>query len=256
MRLEPDLILVNRLADAAGEVIRPYYRLLQKVDRKADSSPVTAADTAAEQVMRRILRADRPADGVIGEEFGLDRPEASRVWVLDPIDGTRAFVAGRPTFGTLIALLEEGVPILGLIDQPISGERWIGRLGTYPGTTLNGRRVQVRPCPSLGAAHLATTSPWLFSAGGHAAFSRLARLVEDTLLGGDCHNYALLASGQIDLVVEEGLKVHDWAALVPVVCGAGGIMTDWRGRPLRVGASGAVVAAGDRRVHEAVLERL
>ena len=256
MHLDPDVTLANRLADAAGEVIRPYFRLLGGVDMKADKSPVTAADTAAEQVIRRILRRDRPRDGIIGEEFGGERLEASRVWAIDPIDGTRAFIAGRPTFGTLIALLEDGVPVLGVIDQPIAGERWIGRLGANASTTLNGQRVQVRPCPSIGDAHLATTSPWLFSAQGHSAFARIARVARDTLLGGDCHNYALLASGQLDLVVEEGLKIHDWAALVPVVLGAGGLMTDWRGRALRLGAAGAVLAAGDRRVHAAALERI
>lgn len=256
MRLEPDVILANRLADAAGEVIRPYFRQLTSVESKPDMSPVTAADTAAEEMMRRILKQDRPADGVIGEEFGFERLGAGRIWVLDPIDGTRAFIAGRPIFGTLIALVVDGAPALGVIDQPISGERWIGQIGGWPSTTLNGRRVQVRPCRALANAHLATTSPMLFSRAGHAAFSRIARTARDTILGGDCHNYAMLASGQLDLVMEEGLKVHDWAALVPVVVGAGGIMTDWRGQPLRIGAKGAVLAAGDPRVHAEALDRI
>ncbi|MCS6987780.1 MAG: histidinol-phosphatase [Sphingomonadaceae bacterium] len=256
MHVEPDLVLANRLADAAGEVIRPLFRTAVEATAKPDRSPVTRADRAAEDVMRRILASDRPRDGIIGEEFGQERPGASRIWVLDPIDGTRAFLAGRPLFGTLIALLVDGAPVLGVIDQPILKERWVGQTAAGGATLLNGRKVRVRACPGLSAARLATTSPWHFSGAGHAAFGRIARLAADTILGGDCFNYAMLASGHLDLVVEEGLKVHDWAALVPVVAGAGGIITDWRGRPLRLGAAGDVIAAGDRRVHAQALERM
>ncbi|WP_448582922.1 inositol monophosphatase family protein [Thermaurantiacus sp.] len=256
MRLAADLAVASRLADAAGEVLRRHFRQRLDVEAKADFSPVTVADREAEAAMREILEADRPKDGIVGEEFGVTRPEARRLWVLDPIDGTRAFIAGRATFGTLIALIERGLPVLGIIDQPIAGERWVGQLGDWPGTRLNGVPIRVRACPGLQAAHLATTHPAAFSAVGHAAFHRVARSARDTLLGGDCHNYGLLAAGHLDLVIEEGLKLYDWAALVPVVLGAGGVMTDWRGEPLRVGSAGAVVAAGDRRVHAEVLAQL
>jgi histidinol phosphatase-like enzyme (inositol monophosphatase family) len=256
MRLSADLALANRLADAAGDVVRRHFRTRFDVERKGDFSPVTIADREAEAAMRAILDADRPRDGILGEEYGPERETARRVWTLDPIDGTRAFVAGRPLFGTLIALLEDGFPMLGIIDQPIIGERWVGLLDDTPGTTLNGRPAKVRPCPGLAHAHLATTSPAAFSGTGAAAFARVSAAAADTLLGGDCHNYGLLASGHLDLVVEDSLKPHDWGALVPVVRGAGGQMTDWQGRPLRLGAAGAVVAAGDIRVLEAVLERL
>jgi histidinol phosphatase-like enzyme (inositol monophosphatase family) len=255
-RFGADVAIALRLADAAADVIRPLFRARIDVDVKPDRSPVTEADRAAEAVMRRILEADRPRDGIIGEEYGETRPGAARQWALDPIDGTRAFVAGRATFGTLIALLEGGQPVIGIIDQPVTGERWVGQLSEWPGTTLSGKPVKVRDCAELGLAHLATTSPFAFSGAGHAAFSRIARAARDTLLGGDCHNYGLLAAGFLDLVVEEGLKVHDWAALVPVVLGAGGVMTDWAGEPLALGANGAVVAAGDRRVLEAALDLL
>jgi histidinol phosphatase-like enzyme (inositol monophosphatase family) len=256
MRLVTDIALAHRLADTAGDIIRRYFRLPFTVEAKADQSPVTEADRAAEAAMRRILDADRPRDGIIGEEYGHSRPAAARQWAIDPIDGTRAFIAGRPLFGILIALLEDGVPVLGIIDQPILKERWIGTLGDRPGTFLNGTPVSVRTCPDLGAAHLATTSPSAFSPEGLTAFQRVARLARDTLLGGDCHNYGLLASGWLDLVIEDSLKVHDWAALVPVVTGAGGVMTDWRGRMLEMGCNGAVVAAGDARVHAAALDCL
>ncbi len=237
-----DLELAHALADAAGAAIRPYYRNLAAVEAKADASPVTIADRAAEAAMRALIAAHRPHDGVIGEEYGEDRADAERVWVLDPIDGTRAFIAGRPLFGTLIALMEQGVPVLGVIDQCIARDRWVG---TAEGATLNGVAARTRGSATLATAHLGTTSPHAFVTTDLAAFERLRAHVDDTLYGGDCHNYGLLASGHLDLVVEAGLKVYDWAALVPVVTGAGGSMTDWAGAPLRLGSDGRVVAAGD-----------
>ncbi|HWI85975.1 MAG TPA: histidinol-phosphatase [Sphingomonas sp.] len=248
---DADTALAERLADAAGAAIRPYFRRHFAIEAKADASPVTEADRAAEAAMRAILSAERPHDGVIGEEYGSDRPDAERLWVLDPIDGTRSFVAGRPIFGTLVALLEAGKPVLGLIDQPIAGERWIGVAGQP--TTLNGVRVQTRACAALADAHLATTGPGYFSPTGWAAFERARSTVRDTLWGGDCYNYALLASGHLDLVIEEGLKLYDFAALVPVVEGAGGRMCDWRGRALDWISEDRVIAAGDARLIEAVI---
>ena len=248
-----DLELAQALADAAGDAIRPYFRAHTPVEAKADQSPVTAADRAAETAMRAMIARYRPDDGVIGEEFGEDRPEAERLWVLDPIDGTRAFIAGRPTFGTLIALMERSVPVLGIIDQCIAGDRWAA---TAAGSTLNGRLARTRPCAAIGRAHLATTSPHSFPAADLPAFERLRVDVGDTLYGGDCHNYGLLAAGHLDLVVEAGLKIYDWAALVPVVTAAGGAMTDWAGAPLRLGSDGRVVAAGDPALIAAARARL
>jgi len=241
-----DIALAQALADAAGAAIRPYFRRPFLVETKEDFSPVTVADRAAEAAIRALLAEHRPDDGIIGEEYGDDRPDAARVWVLDPIDGTRAFVAGRPLFGTLIALMDHGVPVLGLIDQCIAGDRWIGAIGVQ--TTLNGHAAHVRRCGALADAHLATTSPWLFDGDNGAGFETLRLAARDTLLGGDCHNYGLVASGHLDIVVEAGLKIHDWAALVPVVTGAGGVMTDWAGKPLQKGSDGRVIASGDAAV--------
>ena len=253
MRLEADIALVQRLADAARAAIKPHFRAGALVDRKADHSPVTVADREAEAAMRAILARDRPLDGVIGEEFG-NRPSGSgRLWVLDPIDGTRAFIAGRPLYGTLIALIEEGRPIIGVIDCGAVGDRWMGVTAGKPRTTLNGRPVTVRSCARLADAHGGTTAPHLFSAAGHASFGRVGRSVGDMIFGGDCHNYGLIASGCLDLVMEEGLNIYDWAAHVPVIEGAGGIITDWQGAPLTLASEGQVLAAGDRRVHQAVL---
>lgn len=246
---EADVALAHRLADAAGAAIRPWFRRPFLVETKEDFSPVTIADREAEAAIRALLAKHRPDDGVIGEEYGEDRPDAARVWVLDPIDGTRAFVAGRPLFGTLIALLEDGVPVLGLIDQCIVGDRWIG--GTDHPTTLNGVRAHVRACNALGAARLGTTGPFLFDKRDLPRIDALRAEVADSLFGGDCHNYGLVASGHLDLVVESWLKIHDWAALVPVLTGAGGVMTDWVGQPLHHRSDGRVIAAGDARVAEA-----
>ncbi|KPF73011.1 histidinol phosphate phosphatase [alpha proteobacterium AAP81b] len=241
-----DITLAHALADAAGAAIKPWFRRPFLVETKQDFSPVTVADRAAEAAIRQLLDTHRPDDGVIGEEYGDDRPEAARVWVLDPIDGTRAFIAGRPLFGTLIALVENDTPILGVIDQCIAGDRWLGAAGEP--TLFNGHPAHVRLCGDLGAAHLATTSPHAFDAPDFAAFERVRTAARDTLYGGDCHNYGLVASGHLDLVVEASLKLHDWAALVPVVTGAGGVMTDWAGAPLTRASDGRVIAAGDAGV--------
>lgn len=260
MSLDTDIALAHRLADAAGEAIRPYWRGEIGLEAKGDASPVTLADRAAEEAMRRVLTAEAGRDGIIGEEFGATREGASRQWVLDPIDGTVSFVAGRPIFGTLIALLQDGFPVLGVIDQPILGERWVGASGRP--TTFNGKPARTRSCRELGDALLASSGPQYFD--GHAAehFMALAGKTAHGRMvwGGDCYNYALLASGQIDLVCEAGLKLHDFAALVPVVEGAGGTMADWNGDPLHAGSAGDsgahVIALGDPARLEDVVEAL
>ena len=237
------IILAEKLADAAGTAIRPFFRQPFDIETKQDLSPVTAADRASEAVMRAIIEAERPDHGIIGEEFGRAREDARYVWVLDPIDGTRAFISGRPLFGTLIALLEDGKPVLGVIDQPIIGDRWVG--AEQRPTLFNGDPARTRGCTGLGAARIGTTSPQAFDADSFARFERLRPHACDTLYGGDCHNYGLVASGHLDLVIEAGLQLYDFAALVPVVEGAGGRMTDWQGRPLGRHSDGRVIAAGD-----------
>lgn len=251
---DDDLLLAARLADAAGAAIRPFFRAPLAIEHKADASPVTRADRAAESAMRAILEAERPGDGIVGEEYGATREGAGRVWVLDPIDGTRSFIAGRAIFGTLIALLEEGQPRLGVIDQPIAGERWIGAAGRA--TTLNGAPTRTRRCPALGRAHVGTTGPNYFAPPERTRFTAIARAAGDTLWGGDCYNYALLASGHLDLVVEAGLKLYDFAALVPIVEGAGGRMCGWAGEPLGASSDGRVVAMGDAALADEVLRLL
>jgi histidinol phosphatase-like enzyme (inositol monophosphatase family) len=255
-----DIDLAKRLADAAGAAIRPLFRGAFGLETKADLSPVTRADREAEAAMRRILDAERSGDGVIGEEYGEKPGVTGRQWVLDPIDGTRSFTVGRPIFGTLIALVEGGWPVLGVIDQPIARERWVGVAGRP--TTLNGAPSRTRGCAALAGAIVATTSPHLFDDEDVPHFMGLVRaasagnLRQGPVYGGDCYNYGLLASGHLDIVCESGLKLHDFAALVPVVEGAGGRMCDWNGDPLTAASDGHVLAIGDPARTDDVLEAL
>ena len=229
----------------AAAVVRPFFRAAVAVDAKSDRSPVTIADRSAEQAMRAVLAERFPDHGILGEEYGLDRPDARYRWVLDPIDGTRAFVSGRPTFGTLIALMDGAIPIIGIIDQPISRERWIGAAGRR--TIFRGPysgQAGCSPCPTLAGAELSCTSPEMLGPD-MPRWQRLAAAVSRNYWGGDCYAHGLLAIGQIDIVTENTMKLWDWAALVPVVEGAGGKVTDWSGQPLKPDGDGRVLSVGD-----------
>jgi len=232
-------------ADVAGAVIRPLFRAGVLADIKSDQSPVTLADRTAEQAMRAVLGQRFPGHGILGEEFGLDNPSSPLRWVLDPIDGTRAFITGRPIFGTLIGLLDGDTPILGVIDQCATGERWIGAAGrptSFRGPF--GGVARCRACPTVAEAELSCTSPEIFGAD-MPAWERLSAAARRTSYGGDCYGFGLVALGQIDIVAESGMKVWDWTALVPVIEGAGGRLTDWNGDALRPDSEGKALAVGD-----------
>ena len=256
MKLDAEIALAHRLADAAREAILPHFRAGMTSERKADATPVTLADRAAEAAMRAIIKAEFPDDALHGEEYGAETGSSGRTWVLDPIDGTAGFLAGRPLFGTLIALVVEGWPVLGVIDQAVLKERWLGVTGRP--TTLNGQPVRTRACASLADATLATTGPHYFDDHEGEHFMALAARTDHRrmVMGGDCYNYAMLATGQLDIVCEANLKLHDYAALVPVVEGAGGTMCDWNGDPLHAASDGHVLALGDPARLEDVVEAL
>jgi inositol-phosphate phosphatase / L-galactose 1-phosphate phosphatase / histidinol-phosphatase len=248
---------VEQLADVAADTIMPFFRTaLRAEDKNAGGmfDPVTEADRAAETAMRRLIQATFPHHGIIGEEFGAVQSEAEYVWVLDPIDGTKSFISGVPLFGTLIALTLDGRSILGVIDQPILRERWVGALGRP--TTLNGAAIRCRACPTLAAATLFATTPDMFKGEDAACFARISAAVKLTRFGADCYAYGLVATGFVDLVLEASLKPYDFCAMVPIVEGAGGVATDWRGGSLDLASDGRILVAGDRRAHDAALALL
>jgi histidinol phosphatase-like enzyme (inositol monophosphatase family) len=243
-----------RLADAAAAEIRPRFRRVIPTERKADITPVTEADRAAERAIRTILAAERPRDGIAGEEYGVAQGDSGLVWVIDPIDGTKSFMTGRPTFATLIALLDGETPVLGLIDQPIMGDRWIGAAGRP--TLFNGLPVRTRSCPDPSEAIFSTTDPNLFPGPDMQAYRAISASASIRTYGGDGYAYGLLAAGWIDVVLESGLKLHDFAALAPVIEGAGGMITDWAGRPLHAGSDGRVLATGGADLHACLLRSI
>ncbi|MBV8659485.1 MAG: histidinol-phosphatase [Burkholderiales bacterium] len=248
------LALAHHLADAARAAILPYYRSTLDIDDKADASPVTLADRGAEQAMRAVLNDAVPQHGIIGEEFGRERDDADWVWVLDPVDGTKSFIIGRPTFCTLIGLLYRGKPVLGVVDQPVLQERWVGIAGKH--TELNGQPVAVSRIADLAQAKLGSTGPQYLPGAAGEAFGRLREAARFTVWGGDAYLYALLASGGLDLVAEYGLKLHDFAALAPVVLGAGGVMTDWDGKALDMHSEGHVLVAATQALHDEAMRTM
>lgn len=257
LEFEALLSTAHALADMAGAVILPHFRTGCAIDHKGGDAfdPVTAADRAAETAIREALAVAYPSHGIIGEEFGAIRRDAEYCWVIDPIDGTRSFILGQPLWGTLIGLTRGGVPLLGLMDQPFTGERfWSGESEAFFRHDGAMRKMRTRLCPTLGEAFLATTTPDLFSGEEQPRFESLSRAVRLRRFGGDCYNYCLLALGHIDLVAESGLKPYDILPLIPIIERAGGIVSTWEGGDARAG--GRVLAAGDPRLHAAAVEIL
>lgn len=243
------------MADASGEVIRKYFRTPVAIDAKADASPVTTADREVEEAQRALLAANVPEHGIYGEEHGRERTDADYVWVLDPIDGTRSFITGVPLFGVIIGLAHKGEFVMGVLDQPILGERWVGIRGET--STLNGAEISTRTCGKLEGAMLSTTSlEDLPTEDDRARFARVHAAAGRARHITDCYAYAMLAMGFVDLVCEAGLKPYDYCGLVPIVEGAGGVMTDWTGAALSIESDGRVLAAGDRAAHGLALDLL
>jgi myo-inositol-1(or 4)-monophosphatase len=251
-------VFVEQLASVAGEAILPFFRTSLSVENKGRGGgfdPVTAADRAAEAAMRALIRKNFPDHGIIGEEYGDEHTDAEYVWALDPIDGTKSFICGLPVWGTLIALTRGGEPVFGMMHQPFTREEFTGDGGaaSYRGPA-GTRSLRVRRCASLNEAILATTSPLLMQEADRKIFGQVEKEVRLSRYGGDCYAYCMLAAGHIDLVIETELKPYDVLPLIPIIAGAGGIVTSWEGGPAKAG--GRVIAAGDARVHAAAMALL
>ena len=249
---------VDELASVSGETIKPFFRTALSIEDKGGNrgfDPVTAADRAAESAMRTLIRRNFPSHGIIGEEYGPERADAEYVWVLDPIDGTKSFICGMPAWGTLIALTRFGEPVFGVMNQPFTAERFSGDGGAASYRGPAGKRdLRVRPCATLAEAVLFTTSPRLMNKTDRSAFERVEEAVRLSRYGGDCYQYCMLAAGHVDLVIETELKPHDVLALIPIITGAGGIITTWENATATGG--GRIVAAGDARIHAQALAML
>jgi myo-inositol-1(or 4)-monophosphatase len=248
---------VDELASVSGHTILPFFRTALAVENKKAGGfdPVTAADRAAEQAMRALISRTFPDHGILGEEYGAERTDAEYVWVLDPIDGTKSFISGMPAWGTLIGLMRFGEPVFGMMHQPFIGERFTGDGGAarYRGPA-GDRDLRVRACESLSDALLYTTSPLLMNEADRATFRTVENAAKLSRYGGDCYAYCMLAAGQIDLIIETEINPYDIVALIPIVTGAGGIITTWENEPAQAG--GRIVVAGDERVHRQAREML
>lgn len=244
----------EQLADAAALAIAPYFRASLEVENKGSRlfDPVTVADKAAERAMRELIRSHYPTHGILGEEEAATIGSSELTWVLDPIDGTRAFITGLPLWGTLIALNDGQRPVLGVMNQPFTGERYIG---TPLGAWRNGTPLKTRACAGLSSARLMCTTPDMFDTPERrGAFEAVAAQAQLLRFGGDCYAYCMLASGFVDVIVEASLQPYDVQALIPIIEGAGGVMTSWDGGPAQDG--GAVVACGDPALHAQLIELL
>jgi histidinol phosphatase-like enzyme (inositol monophosphatase family) len=242
------------IVDDARALSLPRFRQPVDVTLKGDLSPVTAVDRGVESMLRERIGQAWPGHGVLGEEYGATHTDAEFVWSIDPIDGTRSFISGWPLWGTLLALLRDGRPMLGILDMPALDERWVGHAGV--GTTLNGVPCKASRCARLDAATLYTTTPDMFTADEWARFDRTSRAAYARRFGGDCYGYGMLASGHIDAVIEANLMPYDYLAIAPVVEAAGGVITDWEGRALGIDSGSRVAAAATPALHAALIESL
>ncbi|GHF11226.1 histidinol-phosphatase [Kordiimonas sediminis] len=244
----------EKLADAASDVTMKWFRKKVDIVNKEDEhfDPVTVADRDAETAIRALIEQHYPDHGIIGEEHGIKEANSAFTWVLDPVDGTRAFISGLPTWGTLIALLFNGIPVIGVIEQPYLRERYVGKPGI---ATLNGEPITTRPCTSLAVATISTTDPALFRGKDKDAFMRLLDASRLVRYGMDCYAYAILSSGYMDVVAETGLQIYDMMALIPIIRGAGGIAVSWTGAE-NPGEDGTLLALGDSALYRDTLDLL
>lgn len=249
------LAFANAVADSSGAVIRNHMNGIKAFETKADASPVTAIDKQVETTIRSQIQAIYPEHGILGEEFDGKNLDAEYMWVIDPIDGTKAFITGIPVYGTLICLAHHGRPVLGIIDHPATQDRWVGAQGMV--STFNGQPISTRLCPSIDEALLSCSNPEPFGPGERAAFETLRAASKWRVYGASCYAYGCLASGTIDIAIDCGQhREVDYCALVPVIEGAGGMITDWEGEPLTIYSGNRLVASGNPKLHKEVLDIL
>ena len=244
----------NELADEAREIASMYFRQPLDIESKSDNSPVSIADTSIEKKLRDSINSVFPDHGVLGEEYERKHSDSEFLWVIDPIDGTKSFVTGHPTFGCLIALLHHNRPVLGIIEMPALKERWIGI--DNDGAFFNGDKIQASMTQTLEAGITACTGVDFFNAAELPIYNHLSKQGKFRMFGGDCYNYGLLASGFVDVVMESDLKPFDYMALVPVIENAGGVMTDWHGEALTLNSSGQVLACANKDLHQQCLSEI
>ena len=252
--LDAHVAFAVELADLSRQIMSRALADRPAIEIKPDSSYVTETDKGIEHALRALIEKSYPAHGILGEEYGAHNPEAEYAWVLDPIDGTAAFVAGLPVFGTLIALLHRGEPVIGIIDHVVTNDRWIGALGRP--TTRNGVAVRTRRCPSLSQAMLSASNPDFFNAEEKPLFERIRSRTQWRIYGGSCFSYGLLACGRIDMSIDSSLAIHDFAPYVPILAGAGGTITDWAGKAITMHSGPQILAAGDPERHAEALALL
>ncbi len=246
----------NHLADLSCNIVQKYFRKDIGEEKKFDDTPVTLVDKKVEKIIREEILKKYPNHGIIGEEYNDVNKDADFKWVIDPIDGTSSFVIGKPVFGTLIALTYKNNPIIGIINQPISNERWVGIKGE--GVTFNNKNIVTRKSGSISNSILCATSPVFFKDLDLKFFNQVRDKTKyqkygGVFYGGDCYLFGLMALGYVDIIIETGLKCHDYCSLVPIVEEAGGVITDWSGKRLDINSNGQILACGDKRVHEEIL---
>ena len=242
----------KHLADESEKIIKKYFRTSLDIDRKEDKSPVTIADKEVELKIREIIKNNFPKHGILGEEFDQTNIESEYIWVIDPIDGTRSFIAGHKDFGTLIALIYKNKPIIGIINCPMHKERWIGIINKE--TTMNNKVVKTSNTTLINESYFCTSGLYLEDDHFKKSCDKIINKTKYYRLGGDCYMYGMVASGLIDIVLEDTLKTHDYMALIPVIEGAGGVVTDKYGSPVNINSDGSIVASANKSLHNQVID--
>ena len=244
--------LANKCADASGKIIKKYFRKKIKINLKKDNTPFTKADIEAEKIIRELILKQEPNCGFVGEETGSVNMNREYCWVVDPLDGTKSFITGKPTFGTLIGLLKNNKPVLGILNQPILNERWVGIAGVE--TKYNNKKVRVRKCKSIKGAKMYATSPMMFQGRNKKIYKNVRAKIGECLFGADCYSHGLMSLGFVDVILEANLKPWDYIASASIISGAGGKITDWNDNDLNLQSDGRILATGDSNIHKQIIK--